>query len=463
MTTYFGILTKVGEAKEANAKALGVPVKIAEMEVGDGGGVLPVPDREQTSLIGSKHRAPINRIFVDPSNPAWLVVEQVIPEQFGGWWARELGLRDADGDLIAVSNCPPTYKPQMAEGSARTQVVRMVLQVSSTSNFTLKIDPAVVLATRGYVDEETAKRLGKDETAAAAKKLAVARQLSISGAATAAPKPFDGQSDVDLVLGNLDMDKASKGTLTVSRGGTGLAAVAEGHLLVGAQGGKLRAAALGTLPPDGRYPLIFSVTALPRENVGPIIVAECGEVWIWIQTAFYTGYRSPLCGRPLDGHTITPLASELDATGGTVPKADYPGLWGYAQENALVLTQADWEARRGGHYFVNVDATHFRVPDLRDMFRRFTGTDADTANARALGSRQADAMKAHAHTLILQRSGGGINTPMRVVNGGNNMWPFNANGSEQEYVARDSSDGVSPTGGTENRGRNTAYHPRIHA
>lgn len=86
-----------------------------------------------------------------------------------------------------------------------------------------------------------------------------------------------------------------------------------------------------------------------------------------------------------------------------------------------------------------------------------------TANARVLGSRQGDAMKAHAHTLILQRSGGGINTPMRVVNGGNNMWPFNANGSEQEYVARDSSDGVSPTGGTENRGRNTAYHPRIHA
>ena len=75
MTTYFGILTKVGEAKEANAKALGVPVKIAEMEVGDGG-VLPVPDREQTSPIGSKHRAPINRIFVDPNNPAWLVVNR---------------------------------------------------------------------------------------------------------------------------------------------------------------------------------------------------------------------------------------------------------------------------------------------------------------------------------------------------------------------------------------------------
>lgn len=206
MTTYFGILTKIGEAKEANAKALGVPVKIAEMEVGDGGGVLPVPDREQKSLIGTKHRAPINRIFVDPSNPAWLVVEQVIPEQFGGWWARELGLRDADGDLIAVSNCPPTYKPQMAEGSARTQVVRMVLQVSSTSNFTLKIDPAVVLATRGYVDAEVATRLGKDDTAKAAAKLATGRKIAIGGPISASGVVFDGTKDINLNTGELAQD-----------------------------------------------------------------------------------------------------------------------------------------------------------------------------------------------------------------------------------------------------------------
>ena len=206
MTTYFGILTKIGEAKEANAKALGVPVKIAEMEVGDGGGVLPVPDREQTSLIGSKHRAPINRIFVDPSNPAWLVVEQVIPEQFGGWWARELGLRDADGDLIAVSNCPPTYKPQMAEGSARTQVVRMVLQVSSTNNFTLKIDPAVVLATRGYVDAEVATRLGKDDTAKAVVKLATGRKIAINGPIGASGVVFDGTKDIALATTPLTKD-----------------------------------------------------------------------------------------------------------------------------------------------------------------------------------------------------------------------------------------------------------------
>ncbi len=56
--------------------------------------------------------------------------------------------------MIAVGNCPESYKPQLAEGSGRTQTVRMVLITSSTDNITLKIDPAVVLATRKYVDDK---------------------------------------------------------------------------------------------------------------------------------------------------------------------------------------------------------------------------------------------------------------------------------------------------------------------
>ena len=47
-------------------------------------------------------------------------------------------------------------------------------------------------------------------------------------------------------------------------------------------------------------PLIFSISNLPTQDRGPIIVAECAEVWVWTSSAFYTGYRSPLCGRPLD-------------------------------------------------------------------------------------------------------------------------------------------------------------------
>ncbi|WYX24507.1 hypothetical protein WJ969_31310 [Achromobacter xylosoxidans] len=164
-------------------------------------------------------------------------------------------------------------------------------------------------------------------------------------------------------------------------------------------------------------------------------------MWNWVTGQYFTGYRSPLCGRPLDGHTNLPLASEVDATGGLLSKTDYAALWGYAQEQGLVKTEAVWSANRGSHWFSDYSATQFRVPDLRDMFRRFTGTDADTANARVLGTRQADAMKAHVHTLIMQRCGG-LGSTMRAVNGGNNYWPFNANGSESEYVTRDSNQGV---------------------
>ena len=78
----------------------------------------------------------------------------MIPENEGGWWIREVGLFDESGALIAVGNCPESYKPQLAEGSGRTQTVRMVLITSSTDNIILKIDPAVVLATRKYVDDK---------------------------------------------------------------------------------------------------------------------------------------------------------------------------------------------------------------------------------------------------------------------------------------------------------------------
>ncbi|WP_197369874.1 phage tail protein, partial [Ralstonia pseudosolanacearum] len=58
-------------------------------------------------------------------------------------------------------NCPETYKPQMAEGSGRTQVVRMVVLSASGAAVELKIDPAIVLATRQYVDDKVATELNK--------------------------------------------------------------------------------------------------------------------------------------------------------------------------------------------------------------------------------------------------------------------------------------------------------------
>ncbi|WP_291968801.1 phage tail protein, partial [Candidatus Symbiopectobacterium sp.] len=153
---YFALLTNIGAARLASATALGSRLDITHMAVGDGGGVLPTPNPSQTKLINETRRAAINSLRIDPNSTNQIIAEQVIPENEGGFWIRELGLFDAEGNLIAVANCPETYKPQLQEGSGRIQTVCMILIVSSAETVSLKIDPAVVLATRGYVDEAIA-------------------------------------------------------------------------------------------------------------------------------------------------------------------------------------------------------------------------------------------------------------------------------------------------------------------
>ncbi|MGM8796223.1 phage tail protein [Enterobacter asburiae] len=153
-TKYYAVLTNIGAAKLANATALGSQVEITQMAVGDGNGALPTPNPAQTALVHELRRAPLNTLSIDPNNANQIIAEQVIPEDVGGWWIREIGLFDKVGDMIAVANCAETYKPQLQEGSGRVQIVRMILIVSSTSAVTLKIDPSVVLATRQYVDDQ---------------------------------------------------------------------------------------------------------------------------------------------------------------------------------------------------------------------------------------------------------------------------------------------------------------------
>lgn len=155
---FLAILTNVGVAKQANANALGIAWKITQMGVGDANGTDPQPSATQNALINEWRRAPLNQLKQDPTNAAIIIAEQVIPAEVGGRWIREIGLYDADGDLVAVANCAPSFKPLLAQGSGRTQVVRMNLIVSNSASVELKIDPSVVLATREFVTSELAKQ-----------------------------------------------------------------------------------------------------------------------------------------------------------------------------------------------------------------------------------------------------------------------------------------------------------------
>jgi phage-related tail fiber protein len=161
---FFAILTNVGMAKQANADALGIPWLITQMGVGDANGTEPIPSASQTKLINEWRRKPLNQLKIDPVNPAVIIAEQIIPADEGGKWIREIGLYDADGDLVAVANCAPSFKPLLSQGSGRTQIVRMNFIVTSTGNIQLKIDPAIVLASRAYVDAAILEVLPKNKT-----------------------------------------------------------------------------------------------------------------------------------------------------------------------------------------------------------------------------------------------------------------------------------------------------------
>lgn len=158
---FFAILTAVGEAKQANATALGQPWTFAQMGVGDANGADPIPNRTQTRLINEWRRAAVNQVRPDPANPNIIITEQVIPADVGGKWIREIALYDADGDMVAVANCAPSFKPLLVQGTGKTQIIRMNFIVANTASVVLKIDPAIVLATREYVDTQIIEAMAK--------------------------------------------------------------------------------------------------------------------------------------------------------------------------------------------------------------------------------------------------------------------------------------------------------------
>lgn len=157
--TYYTLLTNIGQAKIANAIALGQTVAWTAMAVGDGNGNPTTPVQTQTALVRETYRALINQLTVDPENPNYMVAELIIPTNVGGWSVNEVGIFDEAGDMIAVANFPATYKPELAEGSGRDLVVRIIIQVSNASIVTLKIDPAIVLASQKWVVDNYVKKI----------------------------------------------------------------------------------------------------------------------------------------------------------------------------------------------------------------------------------------------------------------------------------------------------------------
>lgn len=155
MTAYYMLLTATGQAKVAAHLAGGATVNLTEMALGDGGGAAVVPTEGRAELYNEVHRQALSSVTTDPLNPNWLVAETVLAPEVGGWTIREMGLFDAAGDLIAYGNFPASYKPVLAEGSAKELIIRAVFEVSDTAAITLLVDASVVFATQAWVNAQS--------------------------------------------------------------------------------------------------------------------------------------------------------------------------------------------------------------------------------------------------------------------------------------------------------------------
>ena len=166
MADYYTLLTNAGIAYETACKAAGVPIKLSQISVGDGGGAVYNPAATATALKREVWRGPLNALFQDEKNPSWLLAEVTIPPEEGGWYVREAGLWTDTGILYAIVKYPESFKPVLAtSGSGKEFYIRSIFETSNASLVTLLIDDTVVKATRawvmGYLADELAKLDGK--------------------------------------------------------------------------------------------------------------------------------------------------------------------------------------------------------------------------------------------------------------------------------------------------------------
>lgn len=373
--TYYAILTAVGEAKLANATALGVPLQISRMAAGDGNGTLPNPDRLQTALVHENYRADLNSLIVDPVNTSQIIAELVIPEANGGWWIREMGLYDAAGALVAVCNCPPSYKPQMAEGSGKTQVLRMVLVVSSTAAVELKIDPSVVLATRAFAESLITVHAAAADPHKQYKLRGTFTSLSANTQLTAA---HEGVIVLDATAGDRTL------ILPVNDAAFGVRDLLIRRL--DNSGNRAKVIAAGTNK-------IKFHTHLNAAGYAFLYLMGAGDWWHvrsdgagnWWPVG---RHDSDALGRPVFESTILVSPGGWGVFAGSVfNRADWPWLWDHAQQSGMLTTEAARVGMEGGWTSGDGVAT-LRGPDGRAALLRLLDEAKGVDPSRVAGSSQ---------------------------------------------------------------------------
>ncbi len=149
---YFSLVTTVGKIKLAASAAGGGPVVITHFAVGDGNGVETNPTAAATALVREVWRTPVESVVIDPENPSAVLVTAIIPTSQGGWWMREFGIFDDDGEMVAVAKPVSQYKPTALEGQLEDIRYEFQIIIGEAAQVTLLVDPSLLFATRSWVE-----------------------------------------------------------------------------------------------------------------------------------------------------------------------------------------------------------------------------------------------------------------------------------------------------------------------
>lgn len=147
---YRMLITDAGRKAIAECVSAQKHLRLTEIALGDGGGAPTTPKATQTELVREVWRDAVDRVVPLEDRPTNILIEKRIASTEGGWTAREVGVFDDAGTLVAVGNMPESYKPVLDEGTTREMIVRIVVDVGVEAVCDIVIAESILLETGKY-------------------------------------------------------------------------------------------------------------------------------------------------------------------------------------------------------------------------------------------------------------------------------------------------------------------------
>lgn len=156
---YTGVWTEKGLKKLAQYATENKTISFTQLAIGDGNGSVPEPAENVTSLVHEVWRGNLNNVANNPQNKASVLVEIVIPYNVGGFFVREWGIYDNEGDLLVYGNHAEFYKAELSEGTGAE--LRELIELPITNEGVVEITVSYEsMASVKFVNDKIADVLG---------------------------------------------------------------------------------------------------------------------------------------------------------------------------------------------------------------------------------------------------------------------------------------------------------------